>query len=241
MNAVWLEVEQKLGGWVRGQLLVMGVMGVMAGVGFWIIGLPNPVLLGVLAGIGELIPMVGPFIGFAPAVLVALGIDPWTALLVVVYAIVVQQIEGNFLVPRIMGHSVGVSPLTVVLGILIGAILYGLPGAFLAVPIAGAIQVIVAHAVGLEDPNRRPRTGRPWPARRQPRRQPAPLPGAGRRGGRGRPRGRRGGAGGQHARSDPRGAGSRARRPERHDRPSRVAAGGTHHPWRQSTRKAGLR
>jgi predicted PurR-regulated permease PerM len=152
VNVVWLEVEQKLGGWVRGQLLVMGIMGVMAGIGFWILGLPNPVLLGVLAGIGELIPMVGPFIGFAPAVLVALGIDPWTALLVVVYAIVVQQIEGNFLVPRIMGHSVGVSPLTVVLGILIGAILYGLPGAFLAVPIAGAIQVIVAHAVGLEDP-----------------------------------------------------------------------------------------
>ena len=152
VNAVWLEVEQKLGGWVRGQLLVMGIMAVLAGVGFWIIGLPNPVLLGVLAGLGELIPMVGPLIGFAPAVLVALGVDPWTALIVVGYAIVVQQIEGNFLVPRIMGHTVGVSPLTVVLGILIGAILYGLPGAFLAVPVAGAIQVIVAHAVGMEDP-----------------------------------------------------------------------------------------
>jgi predicted PurR-regulated permease PerM len=151
VNVVWLEVEQKLGGWVRGRVLVMGIMGVTAGSGFWLMGLPNAVLLGVLAGIGELIPMVGPFIGFAPAVLVALGIDAWTALLVVVYAIVVQQIEGNFLVPRIMGHSVGVSPLTVVLGILIGAILYGLPGAFLAVPIVGAIQVIVAHAVGLED------------------------------------------------------------------------------------------
>ena len=151
VNVVWLEVEQKLGGWVRGQLLVMGIMSVLAGVGFWIIGLPNPVLLGVLAGLGELIPMVGPFIGFAPAVLVALGIDPWTALIVVGYAVVVQQIEGNFLVPRIMGHSVGVSPLTVVLGILIGAILYGLPGTFLAVPIAGAIQVIVAHAIGMED------------------------------------------------------------------------------------------
>jgi predicted PurR-regulated permease PerM len=152
VNAAWLEVEQKLGGWVRGQLLVMGIMGVLAGVGFWIIGLPNPVLLGVLAGLGELIPMVGPLIGFAPAVLVALGIDPWTALIVIGYAIVVQQIEGNFLVPRIMGHSVGVSPLTVMLGILIGAILYGLLGAFLAVPIAGAIQVIVAHAIGMEDP-----------------------------------------------------------------------------------------
>ena len=152
VNTAWLEVEQKLGGWVRGQLLVMGIMAVLAGIGFLVIGLPNPVLLGVLAGLGELVPMVGPFLAFAPAILVALGIDPWLALVVLVYAVVIQQIESNFLVPRIMGHSVGVSPLTVLLGILIGAILYGLLGAFLAVPIAGAIQVIVAHAVGLEDP-----------------------------------------------------------------------------------------
>src|SRR4051794_4237062 len=152
VNAVWLEVEEKLGGWVRGQLLVMLAMAFLAGVGFWVIGLPNPVLLGVLAGVAELVPMVGPFLAFAPALLVALGIDPWTTVVVVVYAVVIQQIESNFLVPRIMGHSVGVSPLTVVLGILIGAILYGLPGAFLAVPIAGAIQVIVAHAVGMEEP-----------------------------------------------------------------------------------------
>ena len=54
--------------------------------------------------------------------------------------------------PRIMGHTVGVSPLTVVLGILVGSILYGLPGAFLAIPVAGAIQVIVAHALGMESP-----------------------------------------------------------------------------------------
>jgi hypothetical protein len=64
---------------------------------------------------------------------------------------VIQQIESNVLIPRIMGHTVGVSPLTVLLGILIGAILYGLPGAFLAVPIAGAFQVILAHWLGMED------------------------------------------------------------------------------------------
>lgn len=151
VNIVWLEVEQKLGGWVRGQIMVMLAMAVMTGVGFWVIGLPNPALLGVLAGLAELVPMVGPFLAVAPAVLVALGISPWTAFIVLIFAVVAQQIESNLLVPRIMGHAVGVSPLTVMLGILIGAILYGLPGAFLAVPIAGAIQVIVAHAVGMED------------------------------------------------------------------------------------------
>jgi predicted PurR-regulated permease PerM len=151
VNVVWLEVEQKLGGWVRGQLLVMAIMATLAAIGFWFLGLPNPVLLGVVAGVAELVPMIGPVLGFAPAVLVALGVSPWTALLVIIYAVVIQQIESNILVPRIMGHTVGVSPLTVVLGILIGFILYGLPGAFLAVPVAGAIQVIVAHAVGMED------------------------------------------------------------------------------------------
>ena len=151
VNVVWLEVEQKLGGWVRGQLLVMGIMATLSAIGFWFLGLPNPVLLGVLAGVAELVPMIGPVLGFAPAVLVALGVSPWTAVVVIMYAVVIQQLESNILVPRIMGHTVGVSPLTVVLGILIGFILYGLPGAFLAVPVAGAIQVIVAHAVGMED------------------------------------------------------------------------------------------
>jgi predicted PurR-regulated permease PerM len=152
VNEVWLEVEDKLGGWVRGQLLVMLAMGVMAGVGFFFIGLPNPFLLGVVAGICEVIPMIGPFLAFLPAVLVALGIDPYLALIVIGYAVVIQQIESNILVPRIMGHTVGISPMTVLLGILIGAIMYGLPGAFLAVPVAGAIQVIVAHVLRLEEP-----------------------------------------------------------------------------------------
>lgn len=152
VNAIWLEVEEKLGGWVRGQLLVMAVMGVMAGIGFYVIGLPSPLLLALFAALGELIPMIGPLLGFAPAVIVALIVDPSLAIVVVVYALIIQQIEGNILVPRVMGHTVGVSPLTVVLGILIGSILYGLPGAFLAIPVAGAVQVIVAHTLGMEGP-----------------------------------------------------------------------------------------
>ena len=152
VNAIWLEVEEKLGGWVRGQLLVMAVMGVMAGIGFYVIGLPSPLLLALFAALGELIPMIGPLLGFAPAVIVALIVDPSLAIVVVIYALIIQQIEGNILVPRVMGHTVGVSPLTVVLGILIGSILYGLPGAFLAIPVAGAVQVIVAHTLGMEGP-----------------------------------------------------------------------------------------
>jgi predicted PurR-regulated permease PerM len=151
VNTVWMEVEEKLGGWVRGQLLLMLAVGIMAGLGYTLIGLPNPILLGVASGLFEIVPMIGPFLAFAPAVLVALALDPSKAAIVIVYALVIQQLESNVLVPRVMGRTVGVSPLTVLLGILVGSALAGLPGAFLAVPIAGAIQVILAHALRAED------------------------------------------------------------------------------------------
>jgi predicted PurR-regulated permease PerM len=148
VNATWLNVESRLGGWVRGQLLVMLALGIMAGLTFWLLGLPNPLFLAVLAGLFEILPLVGPFLAFLPALLVALTTEPQKALLLVPIAVVIQQIEGNVLIPRIMSHSVGVSPLTVIVGILIGSILYGPAGAFLAVPVAAAIQVILNDVLG---------------------------------------------------------------------------------------------
>ena len=144
VSEAWLEVEQKWGGWVRGQLILMLAIGVMAGLGYVVLGLPSPLLLAAFAAVAEMIPMVGPFLAFLPAVLVALTISPGTALAVVVFALVIQQIEGNVLLPRVMSHAAGISPLTVMLGILVGAALYGLPGAFLAVPVAAALQVVGA-------------------------------------------------------------------------------------------------
>lgn len=147
VNATWLEVESKLGGWVRGQLLIMGALGILAFATFLTLGLPNPLLLAALAGLAEIVPIVGPWIAFAPALLVALAVDPTKALMLLPIVIVIQQIEGNVLVPRVMGHTTGISPLTVILGILIGGILYGIAGAFLAVPVAAALQVILNHVL----------------------------------------------------------------------------------------------
>ena len=117
VNTVWMEVEEKLGGWVRGQIILMLAIGLH---GHARLRRDRPAesrLLGVVAGLCEIVPMVGPFLAFAPAVLVALAaVDPTRALIVVAYALVIQQIESNVLVPRVMGHTVGVSPLTVLLG-----------------------------------------------------------------------------------------------------------------------------
>ena len=152
VDAVWREVEEKLGAWVRGELVLMFAIGVMSGVGYWALGLPHPLLLAVLAGALEIVPMIGPILSSAPAVLVALANDPLKAIVVAGYALLIQQIENNILLPRIMGHTIGISPIVVLIGILCGAALYGLAGAFLAVPVAGGLQVILAHALRSEDP-----------------------------------------------------------------------------------------
>jgi predicted PurR-regulated permease PerM len=157
LDVIWWEVEVRIGGWVRGQAVLMAAIGLMAGVGYAVIGLPNAALLGVFAGLVEIVPLVGPFLAFAPAVLVGLAIDPTKAL--VTYAAIIQQFEANILVPRVMGQAVGISQLTVLLGILVGSILYGLPGTFIAVPVAAALQVIIGHYTRRPDAAPRPPAG----------------------------------------------------------------------------------
>src|SRR5207248_4544841 len=110
-----------------------------------IFGLPSPILLAVVAGFAEMIPLLGPVIAFAPAVLVALVVAPDKVVFLIIYAVIVQEIESQVLVPRVMSHAVGVSPLTVLIGIYVGVSLYGILGALIAVPVAAAIQVILGH------------------------------------------------------------------------------------------------
>jgi predicted PurR-regulated permease PerM len=141
--AVWQNVELKVGQWARGQLLLMLTVGILEGVGFAVIGVPFALLLGVFAGLVEIIPILGPYLGAIPAILVALTQSPTQALLVAVWAIIVNLVEGNILIPRIMQEAVGLSPLTVLLALLAGANLYGVLGALLAVPVAAAIQAVI--------------------------------------------------------------------------------------------------
>ncbi len=145
--SVWREIESHLSGYVRGEILLMASVGVLAGLGYWVIGLPFPLALGALAGLLEFVPIVGPTLGAVPAVLVALTISPHTAFVVVAYSIVIQVAENNFLVPRLMGHSVGVSPVVVILAIFAFTSLLGIVGAFLALPLASILQVLMDHLV----------------------------------------------------------------------------------------------
>lgn len=147
VRRVWDDIEVKVGGWVRGQLTIMGIVGVISAIGYLVMGVQYWPVLGLFIAIAEAIPLVGPYIGTAPAVLVALtqhdGGGLGKAAMVVVFAVVLQTVEGNVLIPRIMKNSVGITPLTVIVSILFGATIAGLAGALVAVPIAGSLQVII--------------------------------------------------------------------------------------------------
>jgi len=140
-------IGERFGGWLRGQLLLGLIIGVVAGLGTWILGLPYPFLLGLAAGITELVPLVGPVLGAVPAVLVALFGPAWRLIAVVIFFTVIQQLEGNLLVPRVMARAVGLSPLLTIIAIMVGAKLMGILGALLAVPVAAALQVIAGEVL----------------------------------------------------------------------------------------------
>jgi predicted PurR-regulated permease PerM len=143
----WNEVEQRLGLWVRGQAILMASIFVMTTAAYFLLGLPNALLLGLIAGIAEIIPIVGPILGAIPALLVAAVTGEIELVLLVagVY-VVIQVLEGNVLVPMVMKSTIGVPPFLVVTSLVVGAAAGGLIGALLAVPLVAAMVVILEHA-----------------------------------------------------------------------------------------------
>ncbi|CAN5819676.1 AI-2E family transporter [soil metagenome] len=144
-HEIWDEIEFRIGGWTRGQLVLMTIIGVCSGVAYWLMDLRFWLALAIWAGITAAIPFIGPFIGGGSAALFALADSPEKALWVIAFVIVLQQIEGAVLVPRVMKNAVGMSPLTVILAVLIGNALGGPVGSLLAIPVGAAVQVLVGN------------------------------------------------------------------------------------------------
>lgn len=141
----WNEIESRLGLWVRGQLILMGSIGVATTITYTLLGLPGAVLLGLIAALSEAIPIVGPLIGAIPAVLVAATVSPELAVMVAVIYLVLQVIEGSILVPMVMRNTVGISPLLVFVSLLIGGAVGGILGALLAVPVAASVEIVLSR------------------------------------------------------------------------------------------------
>lgn len=142
-----IQIEEKLGSWFRGQLFLSLVIGLLTYIGLLILGIPYALPLAVVAGVLEVIPVIGPIISAIPSVLIALSISPILSLGVAAMYFIIQQLENNLIVPQVMRRAVGLNPLVVILAIAIGSRLLGIAGALLAVPIAVVVQVIATEII----------------------------------------------------------------------------------------------
>lgn len=136
-------VTIKVSAWLGGQMLLGSIIGVTTAIGLALMGVPYFFVLALIAGIGEMIPMVGPLLSAIPAVLVAFTVSPGLALGVTVFFIAQQMLENNVLVPKVMGETLGLSAVTVIASLVIGTELLGFVGALLAVPTTAIMHVLV--------------------------------------------------------------------------------------------------
>ena len=140
-------MEAKIGYFIAGQAALCLVVGALALIGYLSIGLPNALALALVAGIFEAVPMVGPTLGAIPAGMIAFSISPTKLIWVIVITVIIQLLENNLLVPRIMSKAVGVNPFVSLLAIFALSTLFGLAGALIAIPLAAILQIALNRFV----------------------------------------------------------------------------------------------
>ena len=129
--------------WFAGQLVTMLIVGAVSGFAYWWIGLPSPLALGIIAGVTNFVPFLGPFLGAVPALVLAFASDLETVLWTIAVILLVQQLEGNLITPLIQRKAVSMPPALALFAIVVFGILFGLLGLFLAVPLTVALLVLV--------------------------------------------------------------------------------------------------
>ncbi len=141
---LWKRSQKKIGYWMQGQLLLGLIVGVITYLGLMVLGVPHALLLAVLAGVFELIPVFGPILAAVPAVLIASELGMTPALLVAGLYLIIQQFENHLLYPLVVRKIVGISPMVVILALVIGGKLAGFLGILLSVPISAALMELVS-------------------------------------------------------------------------------------------------
>ena len=146
IELVMRRLNRAIGGFFRGQLAVAVLVGVMVSIGLAVIGLRFWFLVGMIAGLFNMIPLVGPWVGGIPGVIIALTTgDMMQALGVVIVMVIAQQIDNHFITPQVMQRAVSLHPAAVILALLAGGTLGGFFGLLLAVPVAAALKILVGH------------------------------------------------------------------------------------------------
>lgn len=142
------QIQRKIGLWLRGQMVLCFIIFSLVFLGLTLFGVEYALILALFAGLTEFMPVIGPIVGSVPAIFTALNQSPWLALWVLLMYVVIQRIENDFIVPRVMQKAVGINPLVSIIALLIGGKIGGLIGVILAIPVATIIQVIVFDFFG---------------------------------------------------------------------------------------------
>lgn len=144
-DQIWRRVRKMLYAYFRGQLIVATLIGVFSGIACAVLGVADPVALGLIAGLTALIPYVGPFLGAIPAILVGLAAGPVKALLVAIAYVVISNVILNIVYPKIVGDAVRLPPVLVIVALIAGFSWAGILGMFVAVPIAATLRILFDH------------------------------------------------------------------------------------------------
>lgn len=145
VRQITVEIGTVISGYIRGQVTVSAIIGLMVFIGMYFFNIDNALTIGLIAALTEFIPIIGPVLGAIPALLIALLTSPVLAVKVAIFYTVVQQLENHIIVPKVMGQNIDLHPVSVILAFLIGAQLFGLAGMILAVPVAAILKIIFYH------------------------------------------------------------------------------------------------
>jgi sporulation integral membrane protein YtvI len=144
---IFHEIDHSLGKYIRGQLLISLIIALTTYLSLLLLGVDFALILGLLAGATNIIPYFGPFIGAVPAVVVALLKSPALALKTAIVFFIIQQAEGHFIAPQVLGKSLGLHPVVVILTLLVGGQFFGIIGMMVAVPVVAVARILIRNLV----------------------------------------------------------------------------------------------
>ncbi len=139
------EIHFVLKAYIHGQLLLSVLMAFLVFIGMWIMDIPYPLVIGLLAGVVEMVPIIGPIIGAVPPILLGLLQGSSVMTQVIIFYVVVQQLDSHFIMPKLMGSIIEVHPVAIIAGVLIGGSLKGILGMMIAVPAVAVLQILLRH------------------------------------------------------------------------------------------------
>jgi predicted PurR-regulated permease PerM len=142
------DIYRMLAAYMRGQLLICALVGIVTGIAMWIVGIPYALALGIVAGVTAFIPFIGPFLGALPAVAIAAFVSQSSGkvILVLVIYFVISNVIYNFVSPKVFGDAVNLSPMLIIIAFVVGGYLGGILGLFVAVPVAATLRILFEYA-----------------------------------------------------------------------------------------------